>query len=202
MPRIIISGAEALATANSVFVGLNNGDVDGVIAEFLPDAKIEYRHPFYGSQGRMTIADLNKTLTWWAAAGTATTDPDCAVTDGSDGSAVTVVCRYGTHHAPDKAVGAPPIPTLTTMVITPAGVLEWIQESDSTAGVGAAFGSWLFAHHRETLEALDESSSLEVIREQGLLCAQYAQEWAEFLETRNCSYGTDCFLFTPATGGE
>lgn len=32
--------------------------------------------------------------------------------------------------------------------------------------------------------------------------ARNAREWAEFLETRNCSYGTECLLNTPATGGD
>jgi len=198
-----IDGETALATADRIFAAHNAGDPDAAIAEFLPDATIEFHDKFYGS-GPVESADWYLDLVWSTASGTTWADPVCVVTDDGDGTAVTVACQYGLHTAPLKAVGAPAEPFEATIVLRPGGVSHWDVEFDASTSqhLEVGFGNWMIFNHPDAFDEPEGRWTVEEVREDGARYARYADEWAEFLEARDCGYPTECFFETPATGGE
>ena len=197
-----IDGDTALATADRIFAAHNAGDPDAAIAEFLPDATIEFDDKWYGS-GPGESADWYLDLVWSTASGTTWADPVCAVTDDGDGTAVTVACQYGLHSAASKAVGTPAEPNWATIVIRPGGVSHWVVEFDASTSqhLEVGFFNWMFVNHPDAFDELEMPPSVEEVREAGARYARYAEEWAEFLEAHDCMYPSDCFFETPATGG-
>ena len=80
--------------------------------------------------------------------------------------------------------------------MTPDGISNWIfhfgQPDFNT--VGRPFDRWLTEHHPEVFDSIGFGNwnSIEEAEQNGLLTAQYAAEWAAYLDTNNCTYLDGC----------
>jgi hypothetical protein len=118
-------------------------------------------------------------LAWSTAQGTTFTSPQCAVTDDSSGARVNVLCEFGLLQAPEKAAGAPPVPTALSLVVTPDGISDLAFDYQSDFGL-QAFDTWLAANHNQDSQGVEygEWTSVAEAQQGGTLRAQYAAEWA------------------------
>jgi len=190
-------GAESsLAVADDYFAEFNAGGSEAVMALFTPDATFTVR--FIGDQAEPILRDFwEERLVWNTAQGTIMTTHECAVTDEAPG-AVTISCEHGTHDAPAQAVGAPAVPTTTTMKVMPDGIGEFDQlygRPDFTY-VGERFNAWMTKNNpADALAAgFGNWSSLDEAGEHGGITAQYADEWAAELQAAGCTFAqvTEC----------
>ena len=60
--------------------------------------------------------------------------------------------------------------------------------------VGEPFRSWMTEKHPEILDSIGFGNwtSIEEAHENGRLTAQYAAEWAAYLEANGCAYDDSC----------
>ncbi|MGB7861229.1 MAG: hypothetical protein WBM90_12080 [Acidimicrobiia bacterium] len=126
----------------------------------------------------------------------------CAVSPQQPADGTSVTCDHETLDALTRAVDAVPIPTTTTFTVTPSGIAElhFGYGSPDFTHVGFQFQRWL-ADNRPDVgclawyggdESCPELETLEEQREEGRLVAQYAQEWAAYLEENGCGYLDGC----------
>ena len=106
------TGDEALAVSGDFIEEFNSGAADAVLAALTPDLALSEKYT--GSSDSFEAIDrafFEQHLAWSTAQGTTFTSPECAVTDDSSGTTVNVSCEFGWLYAPEKAAGAPPVPT-------------------------------------------------------------------------------------------
>jgi len=179
-----VFGVESsLAVVDRYFAAFNGGDVDSLQALFTEDAT-------FSANISGTVGELR--LVWTLAQGSTLTSPECAVVNEVVGSAVTISCEYGTLQAPALAVGAPAVATTTEMTITPDGISDlrdWYAGSHFTV-VGNPFTRWLRENHPEDAGAAGccQGGTVEESVDRAELRAQYATEWAAYLEANGCTY--------------
>ena len=181
---------EALAVADAYFEGRNAGDADSVMALLAPDTMLVDSFSF-GNVGRV---EWELDLVWDLAQGTILTSPECTVVD--DQAAVTIRCVHGTHDAPGQAVGSPLIPTRTRMTVTPDGISDLFEAygTPDFTHTGFPFRRWMEANHPDDADATGccAGDTVEESTARGELRAQYAQEWAAYLEANECDYRDPC----------
>lgn len=129
--------------------------------------------------------------TWLIAQGTDFSSPSCSATE-EGAETTTVSCEWEVYNGIAQAVGAGPLPVVTTMVITEAGIASYHQAHGppSYNRVWTPFGEWMAATHPDVVHFFD-AESVEASRENGLRAAEYAAEWARVLEATGCSYEDD-----------
>lgn len=183
------SSGDVLAVAAAYFEAYNGGDVDAVIGLFESEAE------FYDNFGRVTPADWEQLLVWNTAQGTTLSPPECAVAVGPP-DAITVTCRHENLDALVQAVDGPPVPITLNMTVSPDGIRIWTsffgQPDFNTVGI--PFDSWMSQNHPEDLAGVGFGnwSSVEEAEQNGLLVAQYANEWATYLDANGCTYSDGC----------
>jgi hypothetical protein len=184
-----VTPAEAIAVANAWYVAFNAGDVDAVMALFAPDATVGTTWFGYGP-----LEDEQVLNTWNAAQGTALTTVGCTA-DGAPAPTQHVGCEGANYDALVQAVGAPPVPANVTMTIGPDGIADLLYAygQPDFNHVGEPFEVWMQANHAEIdVESLDWGESIEEAEVSGVLVAQYAAEWAAYLEANDCTYLDGC----------
>ena len=189
---------KALAVAEAYVAAFNAGDADTVMGLFTPDVSI-----IDGFEGEWTVTDWEMRLTWDIAQGTILTAANCTVAEASSQGAVTVICESGTHNASAQAIGAPPVPTTLTFLVVPEGIRELgsIYEFPYFLATAGPMLRWLRGSHPEDADRVglddtvgfDSWDSVEEAEQNGLLFAQYAREWAAFLDGSGCVYPDICF---------
>jgi hypothetical protein len=123
------------------------------------------------------------------AQGETMTAHDCSVLDDVPGATVTVTCQHETRDAVILAIDSKPIPTITVMTFTPDGISD-LEERYSLPNfliTGGPFSNWMEANHPEDADAAGccEADTIEESVARGQLRAQYAKEYAVFLETNS-----------------
>lgn len=181
---------DGLAVTDAYFEAWNAGDVEAVLALFESDAT------FFDNFGRQTRADWEQLLVWNAAQGTVLSPPNCTVTAEVPGDVVTVSCPHTNLDALVQAVDGPPVPIGLTLTVTPDGIRDWnsLFGNPDFDAVGSPFESWMTVNHPEDPEAagFGNWSSVEEAEQSGILRAQYADEWAAYLQDNNCTYLDRC----------
>jgi basic membrane lipoprotein Med (substrate-binding protein (PBP1-ABC) superfamily) len=185
---------ENVPVADAYFAAVNAGDVETVMAMLSPDARLS--NEFDGTVSRESWETV---LVWDAAQGTQLTSPECRVTEEDPESGMTITCRHGTHNGMAQPVDAPPVSTTTVMRVTSDGIIELSERygSPDFLFVGRPFAAWMQEHHPEDSDSVGFPSfgtwrSLEEARQSGVLTAQYAREWAAYLEERGCTFLDGC----------
>ena len=181
---------DGLSVTDAYFEAYNAGDVEAVLALFEPDAT------FSNNFGAQTRTDWERLLVWNAAQGAALSPPDCTVIAEVLGDSVTVSCPYNHLEASVQAVDGPPVPINLTLTVAPDGIRDWVSifGEPGFGTVSDPFESWMMDNH-----PLDAStvgccgwSSVEDAEQNGILTAQYADEWATFLKDNGCGYSDGC----------
>jgi hypothetical protein len=181
-----------LAVNDAYYAAFNAGDADAVLALLTPDVTIDNSYV-----GRWALTDWEMSLVWETAQGTSLTSPECTVAEELSGEAASVTCESGTHTAAGQALGAPPVPTTTTIVVTPDGIrqLEFVYGDPKHNTYLLPFDNWVLDNHPEDAAKVGafDFSSVEEAEHNGLLTAQYADEWASFLDAKGCVYPDACY---------
>ncbi len=189
LPPPALTVEEAFAVSDAYFAAYEAGDVEAMMALFTPDAT------YSGGIGPSTREERRQLLAYKVAEGTAFTARECSVFAES-ATDVTLTCRYGQHEYLAQAVNGPVVPHTMTMVVTPAGVtrLADIFGDPSFNTVYTPFAAWMAVHHPEDAAAVEFGnwSSIEEAGETGLLVAEYADEWASYLEENGCTFEESC----------
>jgi hypothetical protein len=175
--------------ANAWYVARNRGDIDAVMALFAPDTTVGNTWFGYGP-----LEDEHVLMTWNAAQGTTITTVGCTA-DEAPALTQQVVCRGAIYDATVQAVGAPPVPANATMKIGPDGIADLLYAygQPDFNHVADPLDAWMQANHAEVdLESLGWGESIEEAEASGVLVAQYAAEWAAYLEANDCTYLDGC----------
>lgn len=208
-----ITPDSAVAVAEDFFAAYDDGDVARLIGLLTPDAEI---------QGLTAPDEVEHAWTFATAAEARVGDVTCTAIEAGPTTAV-VVCDYEWADALIDGLGAEAAAERSIMTVTSDGIdaLSIEVKSGPFGDIGAAFNSWLFATdrlgdlpdrppstvHSISLPKIIDAASGELVtvqeaRDAGRQWAQYAEEWIAFLEEHDCTYGTQCFLETPATAGQ
>lgn len=177
---------EALAVSDAYFAAYEAGDVDAMLALFTSD--LDLSMPGGGS----SLEEWEKLYTWKLAEGTVLTPSECVTTVEDTG--ITVVCEYAHHQYPAILVGAPATAHTLTMTVTPNGSISGLRDSFQQPGfvTDGPFELWVRRNH--PVGEGDKVrccgwASVEDARAAGLIRAQYAEEWAAYLEANGCAFG-------------
>lgn len=186
-----LTPGEGLNVANAFYVAFNEGAPEDVMALFAPDAT--FSDSFSGS---VSSEDEKMLFVWNAAQGTKLTSQGCRVEQSGPAPVLVVVCKGETHDAISQAVGAPAVPTDISMVVTPAGITQFrfnYGQPDFNV-TGIPFEAWMNNHnpHDAQAAAFGNWTTVDEARAFGLVLAQYAREWAEYLKQNRCSYRDNC----------
>ena len=178
---------EALAVSSDYIEAFNTGDSDSVLALFTPDAALSEKYT--GMSDSFEAIDrgfFEQDLAWSTAQGTTFTSPECAATDDGAGAEVTVVCEFGWLHAAEKAVDAPPVPTVLTLVVTQGCISQMAFEYPPEFGVDS-FDRWLLTNHSADSQGVEfgDWDSVAEAEQGGKLRAHYVDEWAASLEAND-----------------
>ena len=190
--------ADATEVAAAYYAAYNEGAFDAVIALFEPDAT--FSHPL----GPSDRASWEQLLVWNAAQGTSLSPPRCLLSEEIVGVSVRLVCSHNNLDALVQAVDSPAVPIRLTLVITPDGIVGWNSLFDNLSEVGERgpdfneagipFSEWMLTHHPDIAEsvAFGTWSSVDEAEQNGILTAQYAAEWAAYLDANECAYDDGC----------
>jgi hypothetical protein len=190
--------AEAQAVVDAHFAAYNAGDPEAAIALFATGAT--FSKSFYGEYPRESI---EQDIVWAGAQGTTYVRPSCAAAEAGDGAAdqtddarVTIVCETENLDAPSLAVGGPAVPVIMTIVVSADGIerIESRYGSPNFRHVTDPFEAWVGEHHPQDAAIVGHFNwdSTAGARQNGLLTAEYATEWADYLEANDCTYREDC----------
>lgn len=109
--------------------------------------------------------------------------------DEVPGTTVTVTYKHETRDAVILAIDSKPMPTIIVMTFTPDGISDLKERygSPDFADTGGPFNLWMEANHPEDADAAGccEADTIEESVARGQLRAQYAKEYAAFLETNS-----------------
>jgi len=203
--------------ADAYFAAYNAGDIDAVFSLFTPDNRPGHdgtkraSYTWEGVAGGVASeggdGPWNQRLYLDAVQGTVLRSPSCTLTDDQSPERTLITCVYEIVDAPTRAVNAQAVPVTMMLTLTPAG----ISDIDETYGevdfdhVREPFRRWLEANRPDvtclgqTLGGgwCDDYDDQEETRfapwtDLGRIIAQYADEWAAYLQENNCSYLDGC----------
>ena len=184
----------ALSSLDDWFDAYNGGNDEAALELFAPGVIIS--NTFTGPQ---TLDEWTMLLAWNTAQGTVWTPQDCSVTEVEPGVSATVICLAGNRDALTQAVDAPPVEVRVFAVVTAEGINELRFNYVGNINfnhVGRPMDAWMAANHPDIVEAwitaFGSWTSVEEARENGLLTAQYAAEWATYLTENDCTYLDGC----------
>ena len=176
----------AFAVGTGFIDAFNAGDAEALLATLTPAAELlESYSPGSGQFEAIERTFFEQHMVWATAQGSTLTTPECVVTgETATPAAVTVVCEFGWLYAPEKAAGLTPVPTVLAMVVTPDGIRRAAFEYPPVF-TPDDFIRWVSENHPEDYPSIEygEWSSLAEAEQDGLLRAQYAEEWAATLDT-------------------
>lgn len=184
-----VEPAEALAMSDAYFDRYNEGDAEGVMELFTPDAT------FSGSILRATPrAYFEEILVWNTAQGTKLTSEGCTTRQAED--FVRVLCDGATHDMPTQAVNGSPVRTLITLIVAPGGIRQhtYTYGTPNFHHVGDPFEDWMLSHNPDSAQKVEFGAwkDAEEAGVFGLLVANYAEAWADYLKANNCTYLDGC----------
>ncbi len=153
----------------------------------------------------------NQRLYLDAAQGTVLRSPSCTLTDDQSPEHTLITCVYEIVDAPTRAVNAPSVPVTMMLTLTPAGISEitetygevdfdhvrepfrrWLEANrpDVTCLAQTLEGGWCTDYEDEDSE--ERFGDVALWTDLGRIIAQYADEWAAYLQENNCSYLDGC----------
>ena len=189
---VTLSGAaNAMAVTEAYFEAFNSGDGAAALALLTADARLSDNFVGLWSPGAWEMLTV-----WNTAQGTAFATPDCAVVEEVEGESATISCQSANSDALVQAVGATPVPANVTTIVTSEGIssLRFDYGNPDFGDVGGPFDTWMTTNHPEDVEAVGFGNwtSVEEAQQNGTLIAEYAAEWATYLNANNCDYRLTC----------
>ncbi len=177
----------SLAVVDDYFAANSAADFDALLALFTPEATFS---------GVINIAGEEEVFAWNAAQGTQFTEPDCTVPDEPSAQAVNVRCNFFNRDVLVQAVDGPQVPITLILTVTPDGISNehGLFSQPDFNKVSRPFNSWMIENHPGDAEKVEfgDWTSIEEADAGGTLRAQYAREWATYLEANGCTYLDGC----------
>jgi hypothetical protein len=183
----------AVSVAEGFFDAYNAADDDAAVALLSPDVE---------ASDTWGPIDVVSELAWFTAQGTAIRSLSCAIAHSQPADGTRVVCDHETLDALIQAADAPPIPTTTTFTVASDQIaqIHFGYGHPDFTDAGFPFRSWLAANRPDVTclawyaddGSCEEPETIEEIREEGRMVAQYALEWAAYVEARGCTYRDGC----------
>jgi hypothetical protein len=183
---------DAVAVNDGFFAAYEMGDIDAMMELFSPGGQLVFLEP------DAPLEFWRQLHEWKVAEGTEMLPRDCTTEELDDRDAVAVKCDYGQHEYLSRAVDGPAVPHTMTMVVGAEGIdLLDVSFGEPAFNVYAEpFYAWMDAHHPQDAVAVVCCGwdSVEDAQERGALVAEYADEWAAWLEEHpNCTWrDTNC----------
>lgn len=187
-----ITVEEALIVTDRYWAAYDTGDFVTLATLFPADAVTERfsRSEFF--------AWLEQYRAWGIAEGNRQTARECNAAATSVGTSISVSCTYEDLSVLHEAVGAPPVRITINMSIGADGIRSYFF-SPSPFYVIGPFLLWMEEHHPGVAPSGDAtvpitlSNSVEEAELFGRIRAEYAEEWAAYLDANGCSYSDpDC----------
>lgn len=179
-PTRTVTVDDATETNDTYFAAYEAGDISAMIDLFAPDAEILLFEEELPIEAHRLIYE------WKVAEGTQMLPRDCTASEVEERDAVAVECEYAQQEYLSRAVDGPAVPHTMTMVVGPDGIERLESDfGDPDFGVYAEpFYAWMQAHHPDDAQAVVCCGwdSVEDAQQSGELVAQYADEWAAWLE--------------------
>jgi hypothetical protein len=181
------SSEDALSVADDYFAANSAGDFAALQDLFVIDPAFT---------GQFGIADDEQLFAWNVAQGTTVSQPECAAVDGAAEETMTVTCQAFNQDVLVQAVDGPPVPIRLTLTITSEGIVEengFFGQPDFNT-VGEPFDDWMKENHPDDNDTIGFGNwtSIEEAEQNGTLTAQYATEWATYLQANSCAYHDGC----------
>ncbi len=181
--------AEAETVAGAYFDALNSFDPDAAMA--LTAANVVMSADLLAEVSR---GELFRIITWNAAQGTTYAPQVCRYLEGIQPLTVLVVCETSEVNAENQALGRDGVPGTVAITIGAGGIekMSWDYGGPTFSYVSAPFTRWIAANHPG-----DEANRLwgdtqEEALANGLMVAEYAAEWAAFLDANDCEFNEGC----------
>lgn len=192
-PAQEVTVEEALDVVDRYWAAYDTGDFATVATLFPADAVTERfsRSEFF--------AWIEQYRAWGIAEGSTQTARECNAAEPGNGTSifvgtVGVTCTFEDLSVLHEAVGAPPVRISIVMRIGADGIQTfWF--TPSPFYVIRPFQVWMEEHHPGVAPAADatvpitNSNSVEEAELFGRIRAEYAEEWAAYLEANGCTYG-------------
>ena len=154
---------------------------------FAPDVSIYW----FGYESR---TEWEKITAFRVGEETILTPPECEVTGPAESA--TVSCVFESLDALIQAVDAPPVPTRFTAVVTTDGIvsLRFRYSGPDFLNAAEPFNAWIAKYHPDAVEATEFGgwATVDAAKQAGRLQAQFAQEWAVFLDENGCGFEDGC----------
>ena len=185
--------ANPLAVSEEYIDTFNAGDADGVLALITPDAQLsEFYVDMSDAVSPIEREFFEQQLAWEIAQGTVFVSPECLVTAEAPDGPSTVVCEFGWNPIVEQTIGASPIPTILTLGIDADKIVSLYFEYPPEFSQGA-FDRWMDNNHPEVADQISygEWDSVADAEQNGLLRAQYAQEFVDFVAANNCVFNAN-----------
>jgi hypothetical protein len=188
-----LTDEEALAISDDYIEAFNSGDAAAVLGLFTSNVALSEKYTGMSEWGPMDRASFEQQLAWNLGQGSNFVSPECAVIEDGVAAEVTVSCEFGWLDAAEKAVDAPPVPTVLTMVVTPDGISQAAFEYPPEFGL-VSFDRWVGDNHKEDSKGVEfgDWDSVAEAEQGGILRALYVADWAAFLEANDCTYQDVC----------
>ena len=181
------TGADALAVADAYFAALETNDIDALRGLFAEDASTP------GSSSlEEYFEESERFIAWDLAQGAIKTVQECVV-DRDGGASFMVTCQFTDHHYVARLVGAPAVAWTARIRFDENGKISVLTETFGQPDynvVNRPFHAWMLANHPEDAATVDccGGETVEESITRGTLRAQYADEWAAYLDENGCTY--------------
>jgi hypothetical protein len=192
LPDYVVATVAA-GIVDDFIAAYNSGDDEAAAALLAPDV---------AASDTWGPIDIVGELAWFTAQGATLGSVSCGAAEDDGEVGMVVVCRYDTLDALTQAVDAPPVPTTTRFTVTESGIttIRISYGEPDFALVGLPFGRWLTAQRPDVTclarygqsGSCEEPASIEAQREDGRRVAQYAGEWATYLDENGCRFDQGC----------
>jgi hypothetical protein len=180
---------EAETVTENFFDALNSLDPDAAMALLSADVVISD-----DLVGEVSSVEYSNILTWNAAQGTTYAPQVCRYLEGIQPLTVLAVCETSVVNAENQALGRGGIPVTVAITIGAGGIEELSGDygAPTFSYLGDPFERWVAANHPGDEANLVWGDTQEEALVNGLMLAEYAAEWAEFLDANDCEFNEGC----------
>lgn len=178
----------AIQLATQYYEAFNQGDLTAMTDMLADDADIT------GVLG----SSFEQVMAWDIAQGSTVIDPVCRTQDSADVSRIRVICELDHHPYLAQIAGGPATNIVATIEVSDDGEISFYNErivaDPLVEAIEGNFSVWLERSHVDDVARVQccEWESVEDAAAGGTLRAQYADEYAIYIEQQGCLFEEPC----------
>lgn len=183
----------ALLATDAYFEAFGQGDLDGVLAYFIPGATFQDTAGFDDRAGFETFT------AWDMAKGSIRRSLDCGESEDRSGLAVGEIridCTYDDDTYLAQVADGPTVPVTVRLTFIADGITSYasIFGLPDYNTMNIPFDEWMAENH--SAESADTGccagDTVDESQRRGALRMEFADEWAAYLAANGCTYGEPC----------